>query len=175
MHLSRRSSTGALAALLAAAALVCACANQAPDHGAHAYALLQEGRWDEAAEAAKQQLLARPADVAAHFILGRCYLNGPNFYPGAAEGEFKIALDLFNQNGQKSPIGEYNDMYFELRCHLELAKVHLRRYYQLAGHGAPKRLLNKPRRELQKEAKAAAEIAPGSEDVQELKAIVEAL
>lgn len=175
MRPNRPSSICVFAAVLAVAALACACTSEAPDPGARAYALLKEGQWNEAAEAAKQLLLARPNDAAAHFILGRCYLNGPQFYPAAAAGELNIALELFNQNGRNSPIDEYDDKYFELRCHLELAKVYLRRYYELAGHGAPEWMLKEPRREMKRQAEAAEKIAPDSEDVHELKAIIETL
>lgn len=163
-------------AFLALAVVVCAaCSRSAPDLNGHAEALLQEARWDEAVVVLKQQLLRRPDDIAAHFYLGRCYLNAPRFYPGAAAGEFETALRLFSANGRISPIAEYDDEYFELRCHLELAKVYLRTYHEYAERGAPRGLLQRPLRKLKEAAAAAERITPDSDDVRDLKAIVDAM
>lgn len=160
---------------VALAAVCAACARPEPDQTGVGAALLQEGRWEDAAHALKGQLLRHPGDVAAHFYLGRCYLNGSPMYPGAAAGEFETALRLFSANGRHSPIAEYADEYFELRCHLELAKVFLRAHQEYFERGAPKTVLKQLLRKLKRAAEAAEQIMPDSEDVVNLKRIVEAL
>ncbi len=97
------------------------------------------------------------------------------FYPGPAAGEFQTALRLFIEQGKHSPIPEYNDQYFELRCHLELAKVMLRTYIDCADRGAPKYVLQKPLRQLRLAAEAAEKIDPQSKDVQDLKSVIASL
>jgi hypothetical protein len=151
------------------------CAKPAVDLNGEAKALIEQTRWDDAVDVLKRQLLAEPADVAAHFYLGRCYLNGSMFYPGASAGEFQTALRLFTEQGKHSPIAEYDDRYFELRCQLELAKVYLRTYVDYADRGAPKTLLRKPMQRLQMTAEAAEKIAPDSKDVQNLKSVIASL
>jgi len=155
--------------------VVAGCSRPDPDPTGRAQALIEESRWDEAADLLKRQLLEQPDDVAAHFYLGRCYLNGSMFYPGAAAGEFETALRLFTETGRHSPISEYNDQYFELRCHLELAKVYLRTYIEYADRGAPRSILQQPMRNLKNAAEAAEKIAPESQDVRDLKSVIESL
>lgn len=155
--------------------VVAACSRPDPDPNGRVQALLQESRWDEAVDLLKRQLIERPDDVAAHFYLGRCYLNGSMFYPGAAAGEFETALRVFIEKGRHSPIAEYDDTYFELRCHLELAKVYLRTYIELADRGAPRSILQQPMRSLRTAAEAAEKTAPDSNDVRELKSVIGSL
>ncbi|MCX5770097.1 MAG: hypothetical protein NTZ09_07485, partial [Candidatus Hydrogenedentes bacterium] len=97
------------------------------------------------------------------------------FYPGAAAGEFETALRLFSETGRHSPIAEYNDQYFELRCNLELSKVYLRMYVDYADRGAPRSVLQQPMRSLKRAAEAAEKIAPDSQDVRDLKSVIESL
>lgn len=170
----RRWATLALVSV-SVAVMCTACARQEPDRTGVGAALLQEGRWEDAANAFKGQLLRHPCDVAAHFYLGRCYLNDSPMYPGAAAGEFETALRLFSGNGRHSPIAEYADDYFELRCHLELAKVYLRAHQEYLEGGVPKTVLKQLLRKLKRAAEAAEQIMPDSEDVVNLKRIVEAL
>ncbi len=161
--------------MLSLAALVAGCAKPAPELNGQAKALIEQSRWDDAIDPLKGQLLHAPDDVAAHFYLGRCYLNGSVFYAGAAAGEFETALRLFIEQGRHSPIAEYNDQYFELRCHLELAKVFLRTYLEYVDRGAPRSVLQKPMRRLKKAAEAAEQIAPDSQDVRDLKSVIASL
>ncbi|HUW61568.1 MAG TPA: hypothetical protein VMZ06_11220 [Candidatus Bathyarchaeia archaeon] len=167
---ARRIAAATVLALLAAG-----CSRPDPDPNGSARALIEESQWDQAVDLLKRQLIEQPDDVAAHFYLGRCYLNGSMFYPGAAAGEFETALRLFAETGRHSPISEYNDQYFELRCHLELAKVYLRTYIELADRGAPRSILQRPMRDLKKAAEAAGKIAPDSQDVRDLKSMIESL
>jgi tetratricopeptide (TPR) repeat protein len=172
---NRHSSALRIAALTGLLFLAAGCSRPQPDLNGQARALLDQSRWDDAIGLLKRQLLERPDDAAAHFYLGRCYLNGSVFYPGAAEGEFETALRLFAGQGRRSPIDGYNDQYFELRCHLELAKVYLRTYIEYADHGAPKSRLQQPMRDLKTAAEAAEKIAPDSKDVKDLNSVIAAL
>ena len=166
----RRWSAAAVLILLGAA-----CSRPDPDLDGRAQTLIAESQWDDAIDLLKRRLIQHPDDVAAHFYLGRCYLNGSMFYPGAAAGEFETALQLFTDKGRHSPIAEYEDQYFELRCHLELAKVYLRTYLELADRGAPKSVLQQPMRNLKKAAESAEKIAPDSQDVRDLKSVIQSL
>ena len=148
------------------------CSRPAPDFNGQAQALIEQTRWDDAIDILKRRLIDQPQDVAAHFLLGRCYLNGSMFYPGTAEGEFSTALRLFIDQGRHSPIPEYDDRYFELRCHLELAKVYLRICVDYADRGAPKSVMQRPMRKLKKAAEEAEKIAPESQDVKDLKSMM---
>jgi hypothetical protein len=134
--------------------------------------LCQEQKWDDAAVPLKEYLMQRPGDAAAHFYLGRCYLNGITLYPLAAEGEFEAALMLFAQNGRKSPIAEYSDQYFEMRCRLEIAKVYLRMLRIAEEHGditLRRRILD----DCRSKAADAKKVDPDAEEVKELERILD--
>jgi len=87
--------------------------------------LYRQGEWDKATVAFKQQLRSDPTNPGGHLFLGICYLNAENPWLVLAENECALALRLFTEQGGRSPIPEYPDDYFEIRCNLELAKVTL--------------------------------------------------
>ncbi|MEA3365186.1 MAG: hypothetical protein U9Q79_06045 [Candidatus Hydrogenedentes bacterium] len=105
---------------------------------AHAEYLVREARWADAIDVLKQYLVVHPEDSGAHFYLGRCWLNVPEFkgHEGPwlvlAEGELNLALDLFHEQGGKSTIERFSDEYFQVICHLERAKVYLKQLTYLA-------------------------------------------
>jgi tetratricopeptide (TPR) repeat protein len=175
MQANKYRNTRRIAAATALVLIAAACSQPGPDLNGRAQALLEKSQWDAAADPLKRQLIEQPDDVAAHFYLGRCYLNGSMFYPGAAAGEFETALRLFTEKGRHSPIAEYDDKYFELRCHLEMAKVYLRTYLELADRGAPRSILQQPMRNLKAAEEAAEKIDPDSKDVRDLKSMIGAL
>ena len=146
---------------------------------AEAQTLCQGQQWDAAVPLLRRHLLERHPDVhanaAAHFHLGRCYLNGTPFYPGAAEGELQTALHIFLENGKQSPIEGYSDDYFELRCHLELAKVYLRLLMHAARLGASPASMHGIFRQAQQAADNARRLDPDSDDVRELQDLLDSI
>ncbi len=133
-----------------------------------AVALCKQWKWRAAQAPLKKYLVDHPGDIRAHFWLGRCFLlEAPE--TAAAEGEFKTALKLFKENGGHSPIEGYSDEYFELRCHLEIAKNYSFRIEEMAMRHLDlveaQSLLKKLRNTLDE----AERIAPESPDMEWLR------
>ena len=168
---------GAARLLGGAVLLLAAGCHRPADEGVlrQAGALCQRGQWDAAVPFLKQYLLDYPRHTAAHFYLGRCYLNGQKRFLGAAEGELLAALDLFHQDHRHSPIPEFSDEYFELRCHLELGKVHLRALMHAVSGGVPAIVIHELAGKCRSTAENARRLAPDSEDVKELEQIVDGI
>lgn len=163
----------ARAAVLAAMLCAAGCARTpSGEHLREAGALCKQGQWDEAIPLLKRHLLDCPEDVTAHFLMGRCYLNGHPPCHAVAEGEFLLALKLFKLNGKHTPIAEYSDAYFELRCHLELAKVYLLQLGAARAFGAPPGHIRALISKCRKEAETARRMEPGSDDVKELERLL---
>jgi len=107
---------------------------------AQAEFLVREARWADAIPVLKEYLCANPEDSGAHFYLGRCWLNVAEFnnrqgpWLVLAEGELRLAVQLFEQHGRVSTIERFSNEYFETICHLERAKVYLRQLAFLAGN-----------------------------------------
>jgi len=177
-HTTYTTYTAGFVALVCSLAPFAGCPRAAhQDWLAQAQTLCQEEQWGAAVPLLRRHLLERDADVhadvAAHFYLGRCYLNRTPFYPGAAEGELHTALRLFLENGKHSPIEEYSDDYFELRCHLELAKVYLRLLMYAARVGASPASMHGIFRQAQGSADDARRLAPDSDEVHELQDLLD--
>ena len=154
---------------------VCACHRSDVSARAldHAERLVKQAQWAGAVPLLKEQLLAHPRDAAAHFYLGRCYLNMKPPVLGAATGEFEAALALFREGGGKSPIPEFADRYFELRCYLEITKVCLRRLEWATSLGASSSAIHRLIRECQKAADDARRVAPDAPEVRQLQDIID--
>ena len=168
----------ASARAFAAALLVLCCGCHRPvDEGLfqRAQLLCQRGQWDEALPLLKLYLLDHPRNAAAHFFLGRCYLLGRRPYFGAAEGEFNVALNLFIQNGRRSPIEGFSDTYFELRCHLEVAKVYLSVLGYALAVGAAPHAIHEILAKCRRAGENARHVAPDAKEVDELEAHLEQL
>ncbi len=139
---------------------------------AHAEALVREAHWEQAEPVLKARLLDAPEDTAAHFYLGRCYLNAPSPVLAVAEGEFYVCLTLFQKQGRKSPIAQYTDTYFEMRCYLEIAKVHLRSLQFAVREHADPRLIGAILDRCRIAAAEARRVDPNAAEVQELERLL---
>jgi len=164
--------------LLCGLAVLAGCRRAAEeDWLAQAQILCQQQQWDAATPLLKQCLLDGPLEpgreAAVRFHLGRCYSNGSRFYPGAAEGELQMALRLFSESGRHSPIDGDSDDAFEPRCHLELAKVHLRLLAYAVRVGAGPASIHGILKEAQAAADQARRLSPDSADVKELQGILD--
>lgn len=140
---------------------------------AQAEAHIQQLDWEASTPLLKQHLLAHPYDSRAHFQLGRCYLNGPTRFPQVAEGEFYTALKLFVEQGRKSPIEQFSDLYYELRCHLEVVKTYMFRLQWAEGHGAPPEVRAALLHALRAKLAAARNVDPTSGDVIEMEKFID--
>ncbi len=142
-------------------------------------ALCREGRWEDAIPPLNRHLLEYPDDAhrnaAAHFYLGQCYLLGEKPFLVVAEGEYKTALRCYHEGGATSPIPEFSDQYFELRCHLELAKVYLKLYQSAEAYGASAAVFEGLLDRLRETAREARKVDPESGDVLSLEDIIESL
>lgn len=181
----RSVHTGAVA--LALCILVSSC-GETPEEDqqalmAQAEYLVREARWADAIDVLKQYLLVHPDDSGAHFYLGRCWLNVPRFngregpWLVLAEGELKLALQLFHQHGEKSTIARFTDEYFQMICHLERAKVYLKQLTYLADRrgrlaGATAETVISELRQAVADAKA---VDPDSPDVWAFERLVNTL
>lgn len=181
----RSVHTGAVA--LALCILVPAC-GETPEQDqqalmAQAEYLVREARWADAIDVLKQYLLVQPEDSGAHFYLGRCWLNVPEYngregpWLVLAEGELRLALQLFNDQGKKSSIERFTDTYFETICHLERAKVYLKQLTYLADRrgrlaGATAETIISELRQAVADAKA---VDPDSPDVWAFERLVNTL
>lgn len=146
---------------------------------ARADALCKEQKWDDAIPLLKRHLLANPAapdgNTAAHFLLGQCYMFGGKLFAGPAEGELRLALRHFLDNGKTSPFAEFSNEYFELRLYLEIAKVHLKRLQVAMATGAPPEVLREIFARCKRAADDARQIQPDSNDVKQLDSLLDAL
>ncbi|MBX7256184.1 MAG: hypothetical protein K1Y02_07460 [Candidatus Hydrogenedentes bacterium] len=143
---------------------------------AEAEVLYLDMRYDEAITLLKQHLIRNPKDAGAHFYLGTCYLNSPkNGWLGIAQGELQTALALFKEQGKVNPIPRFNNAtYFEMICHINLAKVYLRLIVNVLD--LPQNQLGVDRGSaieklvegLEEQYAAAREIAPNDPDVKAL-------
>lgn len=175
---ARHKLRGVLVACLVTATAAAVAAQIARWHRPHVDTLrvgaelCRHGRWDEAIPLLNRHLLDFPNDAhrnaAAHFFLGQAYLFGSDPYLPVAQGELELALAMFTQNGRKSPIEEFSDTYFELRCHLELAKVHLSTLSVAISLRAPQWMLRAALDKCRDEAEKARRVAPDSSDVAQL-------
>jgi hypothetical protein len=147
---------------------------------AQAEFLVREARWAEAIDALQRLLRQQPTHSGAHFYLGRCWLNVPRFneregpWLVLAEGELRLASQLFEQQGRTSSIERFSDEYFEVICNVERAKVYLKQLNFLAAN--PGRLAGATVEtvidELRQAVDAAKAIDPDSPDVRTLENIL---
>jgi tetratricopeptide (TPR) repeat protein len=171
----RAGPKGFMVCLIALAVMPVACSRVPADSEntlKQTEPLLAQQHWDAAIPLLKQRLLERPRDAAAHFYLGRCYLNGSRPALGVAEGEFQVALSLFYQDGRRSPITEFSDDYFELRCCLEMAKARLRQLQFAMAVGASPTVIRQLIQRCQDTADQARRVAPDAAEVKQLQEII---
>ncbi|MCL4693860.1 MAG: hypothetical protein KJ060_15280 [Candidatus Hydrogenedentes bacterium] len=118
----------ALSVAVALAALPAPACNRPPEEDLFAAGetLYLDQRYDEAIGTFKRFLVDNPNHAGAHFYLGTCYLaSDDNRWLGIAQGELQTAIALFERQGKVSPIPRFNDTYFELISHINLAKIYL--------------------------------------------------
>ncbi len=117
-----------LSVAVAFAALLTPACNRPPEEDLFSAGetLYLDQRYDEAIDAFKRFLQDNPNHAGAHFYLGTCYFaSDDNRWLGIAQGELQTAIALFERQGKVSPIPRFNDTYFELISHINLAKIYL--------------------------------------------------
>ncbi|HNV20476.1 MAG TPA: hypothetical protein PLB67_20025 [Candidatus Hydrogenedentes bacterium] len=139
-----RRLVGSAVAILAAGAALTGCsappAESGEDLKARAEFLVLEEQWAEAISVLKEYLIRHPEDSGAHFYLGRCWLNVAEFngregpWLVLAEGELRLARQLFYAQGKRSTIKRFPDTYFDIICNIERAKVYLRQLTFVIDH-----------------------------------------
>ncbi len=155
-------SPASLAALvLALCSPFLACRQQPPPElPPEAGVLVGNQKWEEAIPVIKKHLLVRPDDVAAHFYLGQCYLNMPKAALAAAEGEFQIALSLFQGKAVTTQTAGMSPNDFEVRCYLEIADTYIRSLRFASRVNAGVEVMEHLIQSLDSATKGAARIAP---------------
>ena len=133
---------------------------------------IREAEWMEARNVLKEFLLYNPDHAGAHFYLGRAYLWSEDFRPAIAAGEMQTALQRFIENGRSSPIERFGPKYFEMICHVELAKVYLLQMDLFQSMGASPRVLQGLYERAVDSAQRASVIMPGAKDVTDLLTIL---
>ncbi len=139
-----RALMGIGMAVLAAGAALTGCSGPPGESGedrmARAEFLVLEEQWAEAISVLKEYLVRHPEDSGAHFYLGRCWLNVAEFngregpWLVLAEGELRLARQLFYAQGKRSTIKRFPDTYFDIICNVERAKVYLRQLTFVIDH-----------------------------------------
>lgn len=128
-----------------------------------------EQRYAEAIPLLKQLLLSNPNHSGAHYYLGRCYFAPKDtFWFTIAEGEIQTALNLFIREGRKSTIPRFPDAYFELICHLDIAKIRLRQAMFLVEQDAPLSAVSELLAQAADSVEEARKVAPDSPDVTQI-------
>lgn len=140
-----------------------------PELSANVAALMQEQKWDEALPLIDQHLLRSPRDVTAHFYRGQCYANLKDPALAVAEGEFRIALSIFRQEGAAVRIADMTPKDFELRCCLEVANVYLKSLNTALRVNASESVLERLVRNVESITVEAARIAPDEPRVKRLQ------
>ncbi|GMV99521.1 MAG: hypothetical protein AMXMBFR84_06600 [Candidatus Hydrogenedentota bacterium] len=148
---------------------------------AEAEYLCLETRFDEAIPILKQLLLEQPHHAGGHYYLGWCYLSSSdNRWLMVAQGELETALAIYKRTGGPSPIPRFSSQYFELICHIDIAKVHLRQLLFILDNGAPSglnpfTLIEALVQKCKEQAEAARKVDPESKDVTDLEAQIESV
>lgn len=136
--------------------------------------LYLEGDYQGAVAAAKERLLEYPGDAGAHFYFGSAQMAITEpWVPLLAMGELETALALFERGGKVSPIDRFGDTYFELRCHLDIAKVGLRHLLSLEGTEAPPGAVAMLLRRIELALEDARKVLPEAAEVKQLEAILQ--
>ena len=160
--------------VVAVAVLAIGCSRAEPTLD-QAEDLYRDQRYDEAIPVLKGYLLLHPDDAGAHFYLGSSYLLTSDPWLVPAMGELQTAMALFERSGKKSPIERFSDTYFELRCHLELAKVLLKQLMYLSDYPASPRISAAILERCDAILADARKVDPESPDVRQLDEILTAI
>lgn len=154
------------------------CSSRAPEQDLFAVAetLYLDQHYDQAIDAFKRFLLDHPDHAGAHFYLGTCYFaSDDNRWLGIAQGELLTAIALFERQGKVSPVPRFNDTYFELISHINLAKIYMGLVLTILDEGSRIPGLDKRRavemtlEKCDEQYDIVAKIDPDHADVQWLK------
>lgn len=128
--------------------------------------LIREQRYEEAKKLLKTFLYSHPDHSGAHYYLGRCYSESPEaFWFVIAQGEIETALDIFLRDGRRSTIKRFSDDYFEMICHLDIAKIYLRQIEFLIRQGAPPSIIKMTFEKTEQALEEARRVLPDSPDI----------
>ncbi len=163
-----------IAAVTAGALLSVHCGRSEPTLD-QAEDLYRNQQYDEAIPVLKEYLLRHPDDAGAHFYLGSSYVLMSDPWLVPAMGELQTALALFERSGRISPIERFSDTYFELRCHLELAKVLLKQLAYLDDYPASPEIAAAILERCDTILAEVRELDPDSPDVRQLDEILTAI
>lgn len=167
---------GAAAVAIVIAAAGCAPRLADPGLFAEAEYLILEQRFEEAIPLLRRFLVSYPDHAGAHYYLGRCYFAARDqFWLAIAQGELETALNQFHASGGASPIERFDDTYFGLICHLDIAKIQLKRALFLLESGAPRELCRALLADAREMVERARGIDPESPDVETIEGMVEEL
>ena len=169
--MANRQWIGGIASVGICLALVLtACGNDGPTDEelfAQAEYLILEQRFDEAIPLLRLFLVRNPGHSGAHYYLGRCYYASPrNFWFTIADGELRTALQMFKEDGRTSRIERFDDVYFELICHLDMARVRVQQAVFLIETGGNPAIARSLLRRAEEAIERAREIDPDSPDVE---------
>ncbi|MCP4641238.1 MAG: hypothetical protein GY851_12425 [bacterium] len=159
-------------AAVAALTVFGGCRTDSADRLPKAEELYLAQRYDEAIPLLRQHLVVHPDDAAGHFYLGSCYMLSSDPWMVLAQGEIETALAIFERTGKKSPIDRFTDTYFELRCHLELAKILFKQVIFLADENGPPRLAAMVVERLEETLERVRKIDPSAPEVAQLEGLI---
>jgi len=170
-----------LAVALAAAVTGTAC-RQPPGEEVlvQAETLIRNQEYDRAVPLVKEFLCHYPDHSGAHYYLGRCYRDSTeSYWLELSLGEINTALHFFYRDGKRSTIKRFKDEYFEMICHVDVAKIRLKQaMYLVENNGDPRvigGILDEADSALERARRAkpgAAEIPPGQESIDELRRLL---
>jgi len=170
-----------LTAAIIALTLVSCPSEPQPDLLAKADAMLleigadaegNEEKFREVIDVLRRFLMQNPHHPGGHFLLGRTHLRLNNLV--VAEGEFRTALYWFEQRGKENPIPRFSGAeYFEIICHVGIAKAHFVQFLYLRDLGASKAALRNRYEGLKEVLAKVKSIDPDQPDVQNFENILE--
>jgi hypothetical protein len=103
-----------------------------------AHAKAKAGDWKGAMADAKALLIDHPDSTTGHFLLGQCYLYGENTNITHAQGELRMAWELFRPERRYEPWED--DMTweeYEVRIHTVMAAMQMRWVSEALRAGIP--------------------------------------
>lgn len=114
-------------------------------------------------------LLQNPRDPVAHYLLGKCYQNSEESQLTLAKGEFDMALNLFDAEGDLSILeGIMTAAEFQATLHCDTALVLLRSVLEAEKAGLPQYASLPALRSALDHAQKGLYFNPKSEFLQEL-------
>jgi hypothetical protein len=155
-----------------------ACAPRAlrtePLEKAHAH--FSEAQYALALPLVKEYLVHDPHDASAHWLLGACYRNLVPPSLTVAEGEFRLAFEIFETTGHRGALARFeDDTHFEMELHRERALTGMQWILEAMDRGVRARYIHDLAEQALGHVKRARVFDPDNEDLADMESTLREL